>query len=290
MKNRTFEIFEETKLLTFLKKNLSELSNQKIKSLIKYSMIEVDGKITNKADYLLHKGNTVTVYFNKKEIPKYDLKIIYEDEDLIAIDKPSGLLSISNNKEKEETAFRIVSDYIKKKNKNNRLFVVHRIDQYTSGVLLFAKNQKIKEALQKDWNGLVKKREYVAIVEGKMPKRGVIESYLTMDHFQKVHSTKDQEHGWYAKTEYKNITHKGKYTFLKVDISTGRRNQIRAHFSEQGHPIVGDKKYGSKIDPVGRLALHASKLYIEDIRTGGILKLETPIPNAIMELVGLDVE
>lgn len=285
MKNKTFKISEETKLLNFLKENLPKLSNQKIKSLIKYSMVEVDGKITTKADYPMQKGNTVTVYFSKKEIPKYDLKIIYEDEDLIAIDKPSGLLSISNDKEKDITAFRIVSDYIKTENKKNRLFVVHRIDQNTSGVLLFAKNQKIKEAFQKDWNSLVKKREYAAVVEGKMPSDGTIESYLTMDHFQRVHSTKNKEIGWYAKTEYKNMASEGKYTLLKVDIYTGRRNQIRVHLSEQGHPIVGDKKYGSKIDPIGRLALHATKLHIEDVRTGKILKLETPIPDEISSLV-----
>ncbi len=285
MKSKRIEVIEEGILLNILEDNLKDLSNKKIKSLIKYNMIHVDGKPCTKANEHINKGSIIEVYFSKRSIPKIDLNIIYEDDDLIAIEKPAGLLSISNSKEKEVTAFRLVSEYIKTNKKNAHLFVVHRLDQGTSGVLMFAKNLKIKEKLQKNWNDLVIKREYTAVVEGKMPTHGIIESYLTMNHFQIVHSTKNKEIGLYAKTEYEMIRSNKAYSMLKVNIYTGRRNQIRVHMSESGHPVVGDKKYGSRKNPIDRLALHASKLHLIDPRNNKTLKLECDVPPEIDNLI-----
>ncbi len=285
MKEKTIIVVKEDKLIDILKDNVKDISTKKLKSFIKYKMVTVDGKVNTNASYLVHSGSKVVICFSKKVIVEYDLDIVYEDNDLIVINKPAGLLSISNSKEKEKTAFRLVSDYIKKSNKNAKLFVVHRLDQGTSGVLLFSKNLKLKEKLQKEWNSLVAKREYIAVVEGKMENFGTIESYLTMNHFQIVHSTKNKEIGNYAKTNFKLLKYKNRYSLLEVDIETGRRNQIRAHMSESGHPVVGDKKYGSRVNPINRLALHASKLYLKDPRTGKILKLESFVPEEIESLV-----
>lgn len=284
MKEKTCIVSESMTLIDFLKGTLTEYTAKKIKSFIKYNMIEVDGNIVNKATQIVKGGSTVKIYFTKRLINEFELNIIFEDEDLIAIDKPAGLLSISNSKEKELTAFRLVSDYIKKDHKNAKLFVVHRLDQGTSGVLMFAKNRNIQEALQKSWNDIVSKREYIAVVEGRMNKSGTIESHLAMNHFQKVYSTRDVENGWYARTHYKLLKYKNNYSLLEVNIDTGRRNQIRVHMSEQGHPVTGDKKYGAKKNPINRLALHASKLHFVDPRSGKMMQLSAPVPLELEKL------
>lgn len=285
MKEKIIYVEKEDKLLEILKRSIQDVSTKKLKSFIKHKMVSVDGKVVTNSSFDIKAESRVTVSFSKKVIPDYDLDIIYEDKDIVVIDKPAGLLSISNSKEKEVTAFRLVSDYIKRNNKNAKLFVVHRLDQGTSGVLLFSKNLRLKEKLQKEWNELVSKREYIAVVGGRMPEKGTFESYLTMNHFQIVYSTKNKEIGNYARTNYRLLSYKNKYSLLEVNIDTGRRNQIRVHMSEAGHPIVGDKKYGSKVNPINRLALHASKLYLKDPRTGNLLKLESSVPAEIKNLV-----
>lgn len=280
-----FKSIRNDSLLNILKDNISGSSNKTIKNYIKHKMVLVDGEVVVNPNYDVLINSEITVYFTMREIPNYELKIIYEDDDLIAIDKPSGLLSISNNKEKEITAFRLVSDYIKGNNKNAKLFVVHRLDQDTSGVLLFSKNLKLKEEMQKRWNEIVKLREYYCVVKGKTPKRDKIESYLTMNHFQIVHSTRNKEVGHLAITRYEQTLYKNTYSLLRVEIDTGRRNQIRAHLSEQGYPIIGDKKYGASVNPIGRLGLHASKLIITDVRTGKDLVLKSNVPDEIINIV-----
>lgn len=284
MKYKKIIVENDASVLEILESSLRDYSRKKLKSFIKYRMVEVDGRVETNSSKILKKGSLVTLYFDKKVIPKWDLNILYEDDDLIVIDKPAGLLSVANSKEKEVTAFRIVGDYLKSNNKNVKVFVVHRLDQGTSGVLMFAKNMDIKETLQKDWNLLVKKREYVAVVEGVMKGEGTFKSYLTMNKAQIVYSTHDTN-GWYAVTHYKAVKSGENMTYLEVNIDTGRRNQIRVHMSEAGHPVVGDKKYGSRMNPIGRLALHASKLWIKDPRNGKMLKLETSVPKEISNLV-----
>ena len=287
MKEKKKEIITESaqKLIDIISASLKDLSNKTIKNYIKHEMVEINGQVETNANKIIEKNSNVTIYFTKRKVPKIDLKILYEDEDLIAIDKPSGLLSISNSKEKELTAFRLVSDYIKTNNKKAKLFVIHRLDEHTSGVLLFSKNLSLKERLQKNWNDYVKLREYTCVVKGKMPSEGRIESYLTMNHFQIVHSTNNKNIGHLAITRYKLLKYKNTYSLLKVEIDTGRRNQIRVHLSEQGHPIVGDKKYGTKVNPIGRLALHASRLKLIDPRTNKIIDIKSPVPESITNLV-----
>lgn len=284
-KFKEFNGKDNTSLIDILILNTDIKSKKELKNYIKHEMVYVNNKAITNSSYIVGDNDTVKIYFTKRSIPNIELKILYEDKDLIAIDKPSGLLSISNNKEKVLTAFRLVSDYIKKDNPKARLFVVHRLDEKTSGVLLFSKNLKLKEELQKKWNDIVKVREYYCVVKGKMPASGRIESYLTMNHFQIVHSTKDKEKGLLAITRYELIKFKNSYSLLRVEIDTGRRNQIRVHMSENNHPIVGDKKYGSKVNPIGRLALHASKLTIIDPRTNKELTIQSSVPNEILNLV-----
>lgn len=236
-----------------------DLSNKTIKNYVKYKKVMVNDKIITNSSFLLKNGDKIKIIHNTQVIPDYDLDILYEDEYLIAINKPCGLLSISNEKEKIVTAYRMVSDYVKSKNRKNFIFVVHRLDQDTSGILMFCKNEKIRDKMQENWSQITKKRGYIALVDGKLSGSKTIRSFLTEDRQQFVYSTK-AEYGKEAITNYSVLKSNNNYSMLQVFIDTGRRNQIRVHLSEQGTPIVGDKKYKCKTNPIKRLCLHANIL------------------------------
>jgi len=233
--------------------------------------------ITN-SSYMLNINDLIEICYEKRIIPKYDLDILYEDEYLIVINKPCGLLSISNDKEKDITAYRMVSDYVKTDNKRNHIFVVHRLDQDTSGILMFCKNEKIRDKMQENWNKIVKKRGYIAIVDGKLSGNGTIHTFLMEDKRQFVYSSKNGM-GKEAITHYSVIKNNNNYSMLQVFIDTGRRNQIRVHLSERGYPIVGDKKYRCKTNPVKRLCLHANILeFIHPVSKRIVsIKCDTPV-------------
>ena len=211
------------------------------------------------------------------------LDILYEDEYLIAINKPSGLLSIGNDKERDVTAYRMVSDYVKKEDRKF-IFVVHRIDQDTSGVLLFCKDQRIRDKMQENWNTIVKKRGYIALVEGIHTDSGTYHSFLKENRQQFVYSTRNNT-GKEAITHYKLIKKNKNYSLMQVFIDTGRRNQIRVHFSEHGYPLVGDKKYGAKSNPIKRLCLHANILEFVHPVSKKIIHIESEAPKEFLELV-----
>ena len=262
-------------LINFLSFNKKDLSKKKLKQYIKYNMVKVNNNIITNNNYSLKENDRVLLLYKRKIIDNYNLEILYEDKDIIAINKPSGLLSISNSKEKEITAFSLVRQYVKSINPKTYLFTIHRLDEDTSGVLMFAKNEKTKYLFQDNWNNIVKKRIYIAIVEGNIKKDGIFHTYLKENKLGFVYSTKNNT-GKEAITEYKVLKNKDNKTLLEVNILTGRRNQIRVHFSENNTPIIGDKKYGSKIK--SRLMLHASKLEFIDPRTNKLMVIEAKIP------------
>lgn len=209
---------------------------------------------------------------------KDKLDIIYEDKEIIVINKPAHLLTIATLDEKYNTLYHKVYDYLHKKNKSNRVFVVHRLDKDTSGIVLFAKNQKIKELLQENWNELAKVREYYTIVEGcvKEQKNTIVE-YLKETKTLLTYATKDKS-GKEAITHYKVINRSKNFSILNIKIDTGRKNQIRVAMQNLGHPIIGDKKYGSTKNPLRRLCLHASKLEIIHPITKKTMLFEAKIP------------
>jgi len=214
---------------------------------------------------------------------KKKLDILYEDKFLIIVNKPANLLTISTEKEKEKTLFHYVYDYLKKKNKNNKVFIVHRLDKDTSGIVVFAKDEKTKFYMQDNWDKI--KRNYVAVVNGKIKKdKDVLKSYLneTKTHF--TYSVTDKN-GKLAITEYEKVLENKKYTMLSLNLKTGRKNQIRVQLSDIGNSIVGDKKYGIKKDPIRRMALHAN--YIEFIhpKTKEKIEIDIDIPNSFINLV-----
>lgn len=194
---------------------------------------------------------------------KKKLDIIYEDKNILVINKPTGILTVSNSKEKEKTLFFEVSSYVKKSNPKAKVFIINRLDKDTSGIVLFAKNQNIKYKYQNAWNDLAIKRGYIAVVNGKLDKKqGTIKSYLKETKTLLVYSSNDSKNGKLAITNYKVVEESKHYSKLEIDIKTGRKNQIRVHLNDLGNPIVGDKKYGDKKNKSSRLMLHASYLLI----------------------------
>ena len=215
---------------------------------------------------------------------KDKLDIIYEDKSIIVVNKPSHLLTISTDNEKEKTLFHKVMLYEKRKNKNNKVFIVHRLDKDTSGLVLFAKDEKIKYKLQNNWDKETK-RGYVAVVHGKTKDKDTLKSYLTETKTLLVHSTPDKKLGKLAITEYKRILENKKLSLLKINIKTGRKNQIRVQLADNGNQIVGDKKYGeNKFDPLRRLCLHANYLEIVHPVTNKKMVFELDIPKVFLNL------
>ena len=196
----------------------------------------------------------------KKYQPK-GLEIIYEDRDIIVVNKSAGLLTVGNDKVRERTAYFLLNDYVRKGNpkSRNRIFIVHRLDQNTSGLLLFAKSETAKRYLQDNWQDF--KKTYYAVARGKMPEQeGLITSYLAENSIHKMYSIKDPEKGKLAKTAYKVTRESVQYSLLEIDLQTGRKNQIRVHLADKGCPVVGDKKYGPKATGIKRLCLHAASI------------------------------
>ena len=188
------------------------------------------------------------------------LDIIYEDKNILVVNKPSKMLTISDGTE-AKTLYEMAREYVKKKHKSNKIFIVHRLDKDTSGVLLFAKTEETKRKLQNSWNDIAK-REYIAILEGNLKEdKGMIKNYLLEDKTHKVYVSKDKK-GEYAETHYKVLNRTNKNTIVRIWIKTGKKNQIRVAFASLNHPIIGDKKYGSRTNPIKRLGLHAYKLKI----------------------------
>ena len=220
----------------------------------------------------------------KKERIKPKFEILYEDDDLIAINKPSGLLSVESDKDRN-SAYKLVNEYLQSKNKNDRCYIVHRIDKETSGVLIFAKNRKLHSIYRLKWNDYVITREYYALVEGKLKnKSGTIKSYLKENQYNLMYSTQDRK-GELAITNYEVISSNLDYSLVRVLIDTGRKNQIRVHMHEMGNPIVGDEKYGFNKNPLKRLGLHASILEIKNPLDGRIMRFEAKCPKEFKDVV-----
>ncbi len=221
----------------------------------------------------------------KKYQPR-GLSILYEDHDILVVDKRSGLLTVSNKKVRENTAYYLLTKYVRKGNQKsrNRIFIVHRLDRDASGVIVFAKNENAKRYLQENWQKF--KKIYYAVVHGTLPKKeGVITSYLTENRVHKMYSVDDSKKGKLAKTGYKVIRESRKYSLLEIDLITGRKNQIRVHFSEKGCPIVGDKIYGKKEKGIKRLTLHAASITILHPHSKEKMTFETKVPVYFNSLV-----
>ena len=280
---KEYKVKNECILIDFLMKEIG-FSRNNAKKILSHHLVSVDGAPVSQFDFSLFKGDTVIIA--KRPIRKKEnnsLKIIYEDDEIIVINKPYGVLSVASDKEKCVTAYRMVTDYVQQKDKHNRVFVVHRIDKETSGVLMFAKNNKLKEELTNNWNELVQKRGYYAVCEGVFKEKSMhIENYLKQNSLNLVYITKNSKGAQKAITDYKVIKENDKYSLVDVDIKTGRKNQIRVTLGSLGHYILGDDKYGEPANPINRLCLHAYELKLIHPLTKKTLTFKAPIPKEFL--------
>ena len=275
------KVLEKGELLETLYVLFKDLSKKKIKNYLKDGGVLLNGKVVTKFNTPVKKNDIIELSKINKTHKKSNLDIIYEDEYFFVINKPAGLLSISTTKEKEKTAYHLVREFIKSRKKNDKIFVLHRLDKDTSGVLVFVKDNTLKNLLQNNWDKYVKTREYVALVTGNVKDVDDYTCYLKEIGPDKVIVTNKKE-GKIAVTSLKTINKNNKYSLVKVNIKTGRRNQIRVVLNHLGSPIVGDKKYGGIKS--NRLYLHASKLTITNPLNNKTYTFESSVPTSFKKV------
>ena len=275
------KVLEKGELLETLYVLFKDLSKKKIKNYLKDGGVLLNGKVVTKFNTPVKKNDIIELSKINKTHKKSNLDIIYEDEYFFVINKPAGLLSISTTKEKEKTAYHQVREFIKSRKKNDKIFVLHRLDKDTSGVLVFVKDNTLKNLLQNNWDKYVKTREYVALVTGNIKDVDDYTCYLKEIGPDKVIVTNKKE-GKIAVTSLETINKNNKYSLVKVNIKTGRRNQIRVVLNHLGSPIVGDKKYGGIKS--NRLYLHASKLTITNPLNNKTYTFESSVPTSFKKV------
>ena len=274
-------------ILPYLIELLKHQSKNSVKSLLKHGHITVNGKSVTHFDTPLNVGDNVFISQEKGKIEFNHplLKIVWEDEELIVVNKKEGLLSVSDSPTQERTAYFLLTQYVKKIDTRNRIFILHRLDKGTSGLMMFAKNRNIQEYLRDNWYESITRRSYIALVEGTPErKEDTIVTYLTENNRMKVYCT-DPQNGKEAVSHYRILKSHEEYSLIEVDLETGRKNQIRAQMEYIGHPVAGDPKYGALTDPANRLMLHAKRLFFTHPATGKEMHFEVPVPSQFREHV-----
>ncbi|MBQ5880967.1 MAG: RluA family pseudouridine synthase, partial [Bacteroidaceae bacterium] len=278
----TFKVNEETELLAFVMKAMNGLSRNRAKALLVNRLVLVDNIITTHALTKLHPGQVVQLDRSKQKMSfkSNDLGVVYEDPYLLVIDKRAGLLSMSNNT-RQQTVQGVLNRYLEKGGSRCTSHLVHRLDRDTSGLMVYAKDVMTQRSLIEGWQQLVTDRRYVALVSGELENpKGVIRSWLTEDKHFVTHSSPVNNGGKFAVTHYNVLRSSNGYSLVELELETGRKNQIRVHLSDMGHPIVGDFKYGSSDEGLQRLGLHAYLLAFRHPVTGKYLRFETPVPDS----------
>jgi 23S rRNA pseudouridine1911/1915/1917 synthase len=286
--NFTYDSAEQGLLLDTLYAWMADRKKKTVKDYLKHNQVMVNGNVTTQFDTPLKAGDNVDINTSREwqTFSNPRIKIVYEDDDILVVNKGYGLLSMGNDKIKDGTAYSLLKDYLKRKDPRNKLFIVHRLDQHTSGLMMFAKTVEAKEAMQHNWNNMVIDRRYAAVVEGRPDTdEGTIDTFLAENSMHIVYSTKDPEEGKRAVTRWKLVKSRNGYSLLDVSLDTGRKNQIRVPMKEMGHPIAGDKKYGAKTSPMHRLALHAHTLRFIHPVTRVDMNFTAPLPASFTKLV-----
>jgi len=283
---------EPMELMDFLVAQLKDQSRTTIKSLLSHQQISIRKQVIRQYNYQLKAGEEVNIHWGKGKTTLKDpqLKIVFEDQYLIVVEKAAGLLSIATQKERVRTAYSILSEYVKSQHPGNKIFVVHRLDRETSGLMLFAKDPDVQYEMQNNWKYAVSQRRYTAVVEGKLETGdgsgiGSIKSYLWESKALIVYSSQNPEDGQESITHYKVLKSNNDFTLIELELETGRKNQIRVQMNSIGYPLVGDLKYGGHVSTLKRLALHANVLSFIHPVTGEELNFETPVPSTFQALV-----
>ncbi len=276
-------VAEPAELLSFLFAQWPELKKKQIRTWLKHQAVTVNGRPTSQFNHSLAAGDVVAIRTDRFAIPKTKLasgmKVYHEDASLIVIDKPENLLSVASVAEDEKTAYFQLTAYLRqgKDHARDRIWIVHRLDKETSGLMVFAKTPEAKATLQGGWENVTKR--YEAIVEGRMASdEGVLDSHLDETNPYRVHSAPRSEQTRHALTRYRVLKRAAKRTLVSLELETGRRHQIRVQLADLGHPILGDEKYHAKTNPAHRLALHAVGLVFPHPVTGEEMRFESPLP------------
>lgn len=303
---RRYQVREESRLQDFLVKTLKDLKKTKIKQILKFGSVRVNGRVTTWYQHPLKPGDQIEILSKRSASAERSkttlgLKIVHEDEDLLVVEKPAGLLTMGTEREKEATLYFMLNEYerSKTKDKTGRIYIVHRLDRDASGLIVFAKNDAAKRRLQGHWELATKK--YFAITEGTPKERsGTIENFLREDDFKRVYTvSKNHPEAQHAVTHYRVLKENGGYALLEVTLETGRKNQIRVHLAGLGCPIMGDEKYGARpkprgrgspaieaaqSDPFRRLALHACFLSFPHPVTGELKTFRSELPTPFKKI------
>ena len=276
----TFKVLADAILIDFIMEKMHGISRNRAKALISNRVVLVNNAITTHPLAELKAGQVVQLdrSKHKKSFRSNDIDIVYEDPYLLVVDKRPGLLSMSNNT-RQQTVQTVLNYYLEKGGGRNTSHLVHRLDRDTSGLMVYAKDVQTQQSLINVWQQLVTDRRYLALVEGELESpRGRIQSWLTEDKRFITHSSPVDNGGKFAVTHYNVLEASNGYSLVECELETGRKNQIRVHMADMGHPVVGDFKYGSEIDPMRRLGLHAYMLCFTHPVTGKHLRFETPVP------------
>jgi 23S rRNA pseudouridine1911/1915/1917 synthase len=288
--SRPLIVTQPTQLQAFLFASFPEMKKLKLKQALKFGSVLVNGRVIKQFDHSLQVGDKVEmrskeVVQSSRLLPR-SMKVHYEDEYLIVIDKPANLLSIASEAEREETAYALLTNYVRQGSpfSHERVWIVHRLDRETSGLMVFARTEEAKRALQDNWEEAEKR--YLAIAEGTLPSRqGMLHSHLDERNPFVVFSTPESEHTREAITHYKVMKQVEGLSLVELTLETGRRHQIRVQLAEAGCPIIGDVKYNAKSNPAGRLGLHSCYLRFEHPETGEVLTFDSPLPHALEQVI-----
>ncbi len=286
-KYNEYEVREAMPLMEFLRKQMSGISDNRLKDILKGRGISVDRKTVTQYDYELQPGNVVRVskHRRKTELDNKWIQIVYEDKDIIVINKQPGILSMASNA-KQFCVKTILDEYFEKRHFKCHAHVVHRLDRETSGLMVYAKSIEAARILQSDWKGFCFDRRYVAVLHGRMEREGgTVESWLKDNKAFITFSSSEDNGGKYAVTHYHTLQVTDRYSLVEMCLETGRKNQIRVHMSDLGHPIVGDLKYGGESSSAKRMCLHAYRLFLYHPITQERLEFETPYPTAFTRLL-----
>ena len=286
----TFKATEPAQLIAFIMEKMHGMSRNRAKALISNRVVLVNNTITTHPLAELKPGDVVQLdrSKHKKSFHCKELDIVFEDPYLFVIDKHPGLLSMSNNS-RQQTVQTVLNRYLEKGGGRNTSHLVHRLDRDTSGLMVYAKDVQTQQSLINSWQQLVTDRRYLALVKGEFEQpRGRVQSWLTEDKKFITHSSPVDNGGKYAVTHYNVLASSNGYSLVECELETGRKNQIRVHMAQLGHPVVGDRKYGSDEDPMRRLGLHAYMLCFTHPVTGKHLRFETPVPFCFEKLLNAE--
>lgn len=290
-KYNTFTVKEQCTLTEFLQKQMSGISHNRLKDILKGRGVSVDRKIVTQYDYQLQPGMTVQISKHRRstELQNKWVKIVYEDKDIVVIEKNVGILSMAATA-KQFCVKTVLDEYFTKRHFKCHAHVVHRLDRDTSGLMIYAKTIEAARILESDWKDMVYDRRYVAVLQGKMDlEGGTIKNWLTDNKAFVTFASETDNGGKFAVTHFHTLKTTEKYSLVELRLETGRKNQIRVHMQGLGHPVIGDPKYGIDGEympnPLGRLCLHAYRLFFYHPITGQPMQFETPFPTAFRNLV-----